>query len=715
MNLIKIKNLEKVFTNGREAFKALSNVTCSFSDAGFYFIVGKSGSGKSTLLNIIGGLEKPTRGSLTERKGIRKAFVFQDENFIFSLSLMDNMKLVCESEEMIDAALSEFGVLDKKESDISVLSKGERARLAIAKACLTEADVILLDEPTGNLDSLNSANVMSLLKKLFKTVLVIAVTHDIESAKKFGDVIITLSDGKIIDRSAISALPKASRNQQKLVQRKSIPLRTAFEYASKKSGLKKGKFWLSLINLALSSSLLLIGFNFLFQSKEEVVDRAVDAADISLYGVSTAGAPYGRLRSVSHDGLSFFETEAKEDVTLRLGRTVDQSADCFIYEESPEASSFPAPKDNQIIVSDYWNYLGRYNLGSVFDEEGVTLTVSYVYDSGYQKYDFAKNDLPVFDNCARCYVNENTFKSIQLHSPLRMRNFMIEPSKDGMNDFFDYEQIANPDMAWGSAPSILGEVMVSKRYAGKIFGEGNESEIVGKTYDLSSSPDDPISLNKYVKSFLVTGVYNSSIENKFGISSLLMDMLQKERIYHSFSSFFVVEKTGLSKLSDEIVQGKIEASSYQENNIQRAIYFFQSAETFKNVIFVSSAIFLLIATSFLLSYCLGNVKESEKDIALLKLYGKSNGSINFMFFLTNVLLVLTALIASYAIGTAATYSIGQVVNKGFQLGFNPLAVSAWSFLLTSLILFLIPFGVSLISSRNVKQTEIAAVFKRNLI
>jgi ABC-type lipoprotein export system ATPase subunit len=715
MKIIELIGINKFFANGKETFAALSEVSCSFANVGFYFIVGKSGSGKSTLLNIIGGLEKPTSGSLKEDKAIRKAFVFQDENFIFPLSLMDNLRLVCENEERINTILSEVGLLSKKGSSISVLSKGERARLAIAKALLTEADVILLDEPTGNLDSSNSANVMSLLKELSKNVLVIAVTHDVGSAERFGDVIITLSDGRIAGIKTVSPPPMVPQKEKKRVQRKGIPLRMALDYASKKTEPKKGKFWLSLVNLALSSSLLLIGFNFLFQSKEDVVGRAVESSDISSYGVSTEGAPYGRLKSTSFDGMSFFEALAEEGVNLRLGRGIDKSENCFIYEECPEASSFPAPEDDQIIVSDYWVYRGYLSLGSSFDEEGVKLTVSYVYDSGYEDYPLGESNYPIMDNCSRCYVNEATFKSIQLCSPLEMRDFMIEPDESGIINLFSYEQIESPEIVYGAAPSAVGDVMVSKAYANGVFGEGNESAIVGTTYNLTSSALDPIPLNKYVKAFTVTGVYDSSDEDVFGISSALMTALQEERFYHSISSFFVADKSEISKLADEIAQGNIQISSYQDNKVQSAIYFFQSAETFRNVFLVSSAVFLLIAASFLLSYCLGNVKDSEKDIALLKLAGKSEGSINFMFFLTNIFLVLVALVASYALGTVATYFIGQTMSNGFQIGFNPLGVSIWSYLLSLVILFLVPLGVSLISSRRIKQTEIAAVFKRNLV
>ena len=203
--------------------RALQDVSCNLDQGKFYAIVGKSGSGKSTLLNLVGGLDKPTGGDIDfygrkmsemSRKDLAKhrqnsvGMVFQSFNLISSRSALENVVLplifsgtgkkqrMNRSRELLE----QVGLADRMNHYPNELSGGEAQRVAIARALANQPDVILADEPTGNLDSTTSQEIIDLLVSVNKDngLTVIMVTHDVESAENVSDQIIWLKDGQII-------------------------------------------------------------------------------------------------------------------------------------------------------------------------------------------------------------------------------------------------------------------------------------------------------------------------------------------------------------------------------------------------------------------------------------------------------------------------------------------------------------------------------------
>ena len=210
--MIEVKRLSKTYCNGKtEEVHALKDVNYSFSDNGMYFIVGKSGSGKSTLLSTLGLLEKQTQGALlingeTIMYGSKRCrtirqndigYVFQDFNLLNDFSVIENVSIVSEkagAERIIDSV----GLSNKKNTPVKNLSGGEKQRLAIARMIAKESRILLLDEPTGNLDDENTTKVFDLLSAISKKRLVIVVTHDLESMRRYADKVIELRDGEIV-------------------------------------------------------------------------------------------------------------------------------------------------------------------------------------------------------------------------------------------------------------------------------------------------------------------------------------------------------------------------------------------------------------------------------------------------------------------------------------------------------------------------------------
>lgn len=219
--MLETRNLKKVYkTKKGVCVTALNGVSVKFPQKGLVFLLGKSGSGKSTLLNLLGGLDKYDEGEVII-KGVSSkdfkqghfdsyrntyvGFIFQEYNILEEFSVGANIALAIElqnrkaSDEEINSILKQVdleGFGDRKPNE---LSGGQKQRVAIARALVKEPQIIMADEPTGALDSNTGEQVLETLKKLSKNKLVIVVSHDREFAEKFGDRIIELADGNIID------------------------------------------------------------------------------------------------------------------------------------------------------------------------------------------------------------------------------------------------------------------------------------------------------------------------------------------------------------------------------------------------------------------------------------------------------------------------------------------------------------------------------------
>jgi len=221
--MLQVTDLRKVFKSGDTKVLAVDNVSFSVPDGQFASIVGRSGSGKSTLLSLLGALDKPTSGTivvgdkditklhdhaLIKYRGRRIGFVFQSYNLVPNLTALENVMLPMEfakvSKKIRTARakqlLNQVGLTDDKQKrKPSRLSGGEQQRVAIARALANKPQLILADEPTGNLDSQTGRMIFDLLHNLSRTehTTIITVTHDLSIAGKT-DVAFKLEDGKLI-------------------------------------------------------------------------------------------------------------------------------------------------------------------------------------------------------------------------------------------------------------------------------------------------------------------------------------------------------------------------------------------------------------------------------------------------------------------------------------------------------------------------------------
>ena len=223
-SIIEIHGLTKTYRVGKVDVQALRGVDLTVPKGHFLSIVGPSGSGKSTLFHIIGGLTPPSGGQVSVggkdlaamtdagRTELRKrtvGFVFQKFNLLPNLTARDNIRIARfiagyttppgpEFEELLNL----LGIADRLDHKPSALSGGEQQRVAIARAIVNQPDILLADEPTGNLDSMNSQAVLEILRDLNRRLgqTILMITHNPEAAA-FSDSTVHMRDGQIVDRT----------------------------------------------------------------------------------------------------------------------------------------------------------------------------------------------------------------------------------------------------------------------------------------------------------------------------------------------------------------------------------------------------------------------------------------------------------------------------------------------------------------------------------
>ena len=220
MEILRVENLSKVYGKGENKVIALDNISFSVEKGEFVAIVGASGSGKSTLLHLLGGVDRPTSGNvyiagtniyslnddqlaIFRRRQVGIIYQFYNlipilnvsENITLPLSL-DNRKI---DKQTVDKMIESLGLTERKYHLPNELSGGQQQRVSIGRALITNPSIILADEPTGNLDSKASDEIVTLLKKSNRDLnqTIIIITHDLEIAK-CADRIIKIEDGKIV-------------------------------------------------------------------------------------------------------------------------------------------------------------------------------------------------------------------------------------------------------------------------------------------------------------------------------------------------------------------------------------------------------------------------------------------------------------------------------------------------------------------------------------
>jgi putative ABC transport system ATP-binding protein len=221
--LLKVNNISKVYKIGENKVDALKNINFQLNKGELVIVMGRSGSGKTTLLNILGGLDAPTSGTIfmdgieqknyyiepyaTKYRREKIGFVFQSYNLLYSLTVEENvaLPLVLRGDKSLDIKrrtediLKLLGLYERRAHRPIELSGGQQQRVGLARALVSSPRILLADEPTGNLDSQTTLEILNLIVEMKNKLnqSIVLVTHD-ENVAKFGDRILTFNDGEII-------------------------------------------------------------------------------------------------------------------------------------------------------------------------------------------------------------------------------------------------------------------------------------------------------------------------------------------------------------------------------------------------------------------------------------------------------------------------------------------------------------------------------------
>lgn len=303
--MIELKNLNKTYLPNKETqVHALKDINLTLGNKGLVFLLGKSGSGKTTLLNMVGGLDKPSQGQivvdgkeldLQNEKEINAyrnnkiGFIFQSYGLLEDLTVKSNIKTALDlqnsyvNDEQIEDILQAVGLpTESINRKVSHLSGGQKQRVSIARALIKNSQIILADEPTGNLDEKNSREIFGLLKRLAKTRLVVVVTHSKKFAEEYAERIITLKDGSIEGDKI-----KEENDNKKILQDdreiNKFPLATSFRFAFSSIWHVKLRFILTLIFMIVSLTMFGAGISAMRYNKYELYETAIRDNDIQGY------------------------------------------------------------------------------------------------------------------------------------------------------------------------------------------------------------------------------------------------------------------------------------------------------------------------------------------------------------------------------------------------------------------------------------------------
>lgn len=380
--------------------EALKNVDLSFPDKGLFFITGKSGSGKTTLLNIIAGLDKPSDGtiiidkkeiseedySLDEYRNHTVGYVFQEYNLIKNINIEENIALALElqgreaKQEEIDNILSSLDLSGFNKRMPEELSGGQKQRIAIARAIIKNPKIILADEPTGSLDSKTGEEIFKIFKRLSQDKLVIIVSHETSSAKKYGDGIVRLKDGCVISNTIDSLEEEimGSENQKTNTGKKGrskslLSFKSAFKIGKRYLRRKPFTLILSILFASVSFFLFSLAMTVALYNQTDCINDSMKISGLTYYSIEKS---ISNPRDNSEDAASLVKSLDDVDITYLESKFPD-----FSYYPVFEFNKITSYLDDCLYYSDndiYYNFDYIYGGMEISEDIANDLDLSLV-------------------------------------------------------------------------------------------------------------------------------------------------------------------------------------------------------------------------------------------------------------------------------------------------------------------------------------------------
>jgi len=689
----------------------LQDLTFHFADRGFYFLVEKPDAGRNTLLKTIGGLAESDFNSVLASPGTSFSYVFHNDSFLPSLSLRENLELFETDEKKIEEALEAVGLSYRLHDPLSAFTKGEKTRLALARALLSHTNVILLDEPGQDLDEETAKRIYELLSSVSKDKLVILETEDEAAAKCYGDVILRLGDGKL-ESEEIKPLPEGGPLAME-AKNDDIPWKIKRKYALQRLTTNKVRFGVALLFLVLAQASLLIGFNFAFFDSSVLALKAAENADGLFYDLyqQKTGSNISIGKPLT-DTLASYGIEPNYEVEGWNNGVANYRL--ILADAMTIKGVAYTPQDGQVINSDFLDETFGLKIGDGMDGvdwlfKDLGITIGQEAKTGYET---AKTHFPddsegdahcqslLRDSYEFSIINTNTYLSILEKYGISMWNFAIADIEDGYGKnptvcFLASEAPHDPDttpsVLYGAYPSAADEIMVDENIAWEITGSSDLASAVGKSLPVQAYTHDYYQMSEHFSSLKVCGVLSGAEPDCFYASEAFFETLKNEAKYEANC---LLDKENLIRYVEEGRPDGIGImGSYGSDPLESTADVADYMQMFRGFYLTLGIILALISFPILLDYSADVIRRRRKDVATLKFLGKSNVAITSIFFLADIFFALLALALALLGGSAILLWVGASLESKEYFTFNPMVFSGWAYLILVVASLLLPLLV----------------------
>ncbi len=655
MSLLKLENISKFYQSGSLVSVGITKINTEFNFGEFVAVTGESGSGKTTLVNVLSGLDTYQEGELyindnetshfltkdwEKYRSNYIGFVFQNYNIIESYTVYQNVMIALEMENYPKEnrkkraleLIERVGLLSHKNHKAAKLSGGEKQRTVIARALAKDAPIIVADEPTGNLDSEASQNIINLLHEISKDKLVIIVTHDFDIVKDYATRRIKMHDGNIIEDKQLK--PKKEIENIFTEKNESMNFLSVIKMALRNiTAMPRRFFFFIILQILIVSLFTYVYANMMSLARSDFFDFGFNL-NTGVFDFNTKRVPDNRMFIIKKDYTEFTNQEYNEIESLGLN-------DSFIYK-----NTFFVDNLRDLDVSYFDPEFNRniYDNSSNFDSTYTILG----YESFMLKKDYTSLD-SLGDNDI---IVSNSFKSLDIGDIIKLRytelvrNDIPYTFEDGILTYEFGDSFKND-----FAVEFLNE-----------FGNKDKLYLWGGVDDLSDYGDITI-LNVYtegyndvVKNLTIKGIYN---DNRRGVIYFSHNSLIEENL----SNVLTVVSKNNARANDAFK--RIDKNKFRdifpENESDAISNLFKPFNFLFSLFFYAVIVAMGLFLYFLLFLVLRNVMESRrKDFAIYRSIGAHQTNLGWLVIIEQLILTISAFLISmlfFVIGSRFNYSL----------------------------------------------------------
>ena len=717
--MIKIKNLYKKY----DSKVVFENLSYEFSNIGFYLLLGKSGSGKTTLLNMLGKLEYPNSGEVEGNDNV--SFVFQESNLLTDFTVYENIKITGIDDDKIDEILNKLQILSLKNNIVHFLSGGEKQRVSIARALAMNANILLLDEPTGNLDEENSTIILEILKELSKTMLIIMTTHNTSIVDNYGDIILEVNNKGLNERikRPINNINDTAKNKNKNVL---FGLKYQLLYAMKLIKSRPIKYFITVFLSAFSLLLLFLILNVVLFNKEKVISNALLNDNREYYTISKNyyNEPTDEYINYKY-GLIFEEDLAKANQKDNISYYNKIIFPNDGYDDKVEFQLIVLKEDfvGARVTDFVANYLfnGQDSIGKeieiMFKSVNYNLEITEIvctnYEDVYESY-FSSNKYmndhqdDFFLHYGVVYISLNSYIELISSKSIRVEGCNFTLNNLDLKNYMSSYLALNV----GYDNSLKdNEVLVSNDFYRQYMNDvalpkGYEIRDINNTIN-KNLYIDKMNFHDILNDVNVLDISTNSNADIF-LSKEAFDKLIESYVYYTFDGICLNDSLDIRNLH----KNGFVINDYDIKNIYVMDDIFTNV--LKIVILVICAIVVFISVLSLYFSIAGFMDKKAKEFFIMKSIGISNHKIINIFIIYTLFVVIVGLIISLILGNVGIMLLNDYLsNQVFVVNYS-LFVFQYGPYIILVVLILLILGLIIINPLiSLKRIDIATLVKIN--